>query len=345
MERGIKQNPQRYKSTEESWVVSSVGDSPNGNPKGEIKPITLQRGKVVDLSTIKPVLAVDGMMVKMEEILMVSQNTLEEILKWDNPHYSFLENGSVVIKGKSVSVGKTIPIIEISSLGFQSKGEERDIANRNAGVRDVDYIYEGDTEMGVPINLIQQINYTLNENISRPGDTFSIWEYQLGNSSTYSFNELSITTTQEDGKFDKAKLTSFISEVDKRLQILNEDFSMIKRVFYSGDTPTNKGVIQYTDEVADTNSDTTFAGDSYLEESSKVMSVSDTPKDKSIDATTKVIEEKTTNVQKQVEEQKRELASTQQKQTLAQQQLQEDLKQQAQRTDEYYKQKYGSGTK
>jgi len=133
--------------------------------------------------------------------------------------------------------------------------------------------------------------------------------------------------------------------MDKRLAILDTDFNMIKNVFYSGTTPNNNGIKKFVKQIANVSDDTTFGGDSYTTSTTQTSKVEDTPKDKSVDATNKVIDEKTTTVQKQVEEQKRELASTQQKQTLAQQQLQADLNQQAQRTDEYYRQKYGSGTK
>ncbi len=340
MAKTINQNPNRYKKTDSGWVVSSVGDSPNGNRKGEIKPIGLEKG--IPLTEIKPLLEVDGIIVKIGEELLISKRTLEEIKSFENPHWDYLANGSISVKDKGVVIGKTIPIIEISVDGFVDKGSERDVANRNAGVQQVEYIYEGDEVMGISKNLIEQINYTLNEDINRPGDTFSIFDLQLGDDSVYDTKPLVVSTTQEDGKFDKVKLTTFLTEMDKRLAILDTDFNMIKNVFYSGATPNNNGIKKFVKQIANVSDDTTFGGDSYTTSTTQTSKVEDTPKDKSVDATNKVIDEKTTTVQKQVEEQKRELASTQQKQTLAQQQLQADLNQQAQRTDEYYRQKYGT---
>lgn len=343
MAKTINQNPQRYKPTESGWIVSSVGESPNGNPKGEIVPIELM--KDVSINDIKPVLDVDGIIVKVGEVLLVSKKTLDDIKSFGNPHWDYLSNGVVRVKDKGVTMGEVIPIIKINADGFITKGSERDVANRNAGVKEVEYIYEGDEIEGISKNLIEQINYTLNEGSSRPGDTFSIFDLQLGDDSIYDTQPLVVSTIQEDGKFDKVKLNTFLTEIDSRLKILDTDFNMIKSTFYGGVTPNNNGIKKFVKQIANVSDDTTFGGDSYTTSTTQTSKVEDTPKDKAVDATNKVIDEKTTTVQKQVEEQKRELASTQQKQTLAQQQLQADLNQQAQRTDEYYRQKYGSGTK
>ena len=340
MERTINQNPQRYKRNDRGWVVDSRPDSPNTNGTGEIIPIDL----VTELTAkdIKPVLEVDGIIVQLENSLLISKNTLEDIKKSNNPHWDYQSNGEILVKDKKVMVGKTIPIIRITDIAFPLKGAERDTINKNAGVKEVDYIYEGEKEMGIPINLIKQINYTLKEDYNRPGDTFSIWELSLGDASVYSNDELVISTLQEDGKFDKGKLNTFITEVDSRLKILNKDFEMIKGVFYSGDVPSNNGVKKFVNQVADSNSDTTFEGDSYLSTNSQVVSISPTPKDKVVDATTKVIDTLATSAQKELDTQRAQLASQEQKQTLAQQQLQADLNQQAQRTEAYYKERYGT---
>jgi hypothetical protein len=340
MEYPINQNKGRYTISKTDWVVSSVGDSPNRNTKGEIKPLKFTKGKV-NTETLKAVLDVDGIIVQTGEFTLVSKKTLTDIQLFNNPHWDFLSNGTLIVKDKSVTLGKTIPTIRISIEKFPTIGGERDIANLNAGVKEAEYIYEGEKTEGVPNNLIEQINYTLNEDSQRPGDTFSIYDLQLGSDSVYSVNELVISKLQEDGKFDKEKLTSFMLEIESRLKVLNDDFQGIKNTFYSGVPPISKGVKLYTNEIADSNSDVTFEGSSYLTETSKILTVEPTPKDKVVDATTKVIETKTTSVEKKVEEQRQELASTQQRQTLAQQQLQSDLNQQAQRTDEYYKKLYG----
>jgi len=348
MEHLIKNNPKRYKITEDTFEVSSISDSPNRNRKGEIKPLTFLKG-VVDIPNLKPVLEVDNIVIRTNDILMISKTTLEEIKKWNNPHWHWLENGSVVVKDKSVSIGKTIPIVTISVDKFSIIGKERDIANLNAGVKEVDYIYEGEEMEGVSINLIKQINYTLKEEFNRPGDTFSIYDLQLSDDSVYSTNALVISKLQEDGKFDKEKLNSFLKEVSIRLGKLNEDFTMIKDTFYRGLPPISKGVKLFKNQIADTNSDTTFQGDSYTNETSTILTIESTPKDKIVDATTKVldatnkaIETKTTDLQKGIEKQKEELAATQQSQTLAQQQIRQDLQNQISTNDKYYREKYGN---
>jgi hypothetical protein len=348
MEHLIKNNPKRYKISDSEFSVSSVGDSPNRNRKGEIKPLTFLKGEV-DLPNLKPVLEVDNIVIRANDVLMISKTTLEEVKKWNNPHWHWLENGSVVVKDKSVSIGKTIPIVTISVDKFSTIGRERDIANLNAGVKEVDYIYEGEETDGISNNLIKQINYTLKEEFNRPGDTFSIYDLQLSDDSVYSTNALVISKLQEDGKFDKDKLNSFLKEVSVRLEKLNEDFTMIKDTFYRGVPPISKGIKLFKNQIADTNSDTTFQGDSYTTETSTILAIDSTPKDKTIDATTKVldattkaIETKTTDLQKGLQQQREELATTQQRQTIQQQQIRDDLQNQISANDKYYREKYGS---
>lgn len=340
MEYPINQNKRRYNIRSTEWIVSAIKDSPNRNEKGEIKPLKFLKEPIM-AETLKPVLDVDGIVVQAGGNWLVSKKTLADIEKWNNPHWDYLSNGTLQIKDKGVTLGKSIPIIRISIDKFPTVGKERDIANLNAGVKEVEYIYEGEETEGIPNNLIEQINYTLNESALRPGDTFSIYDLQLGSDSVYAVNELVISKLQEDGKFDKEKLTSFMLEIESRLKVLNEDFQGIKNTFYSGVPPISKGVKLFTNQIADSNSDVTFEGSSYLTETSKILMVEPTPKDKVIDSTTKVIETKTTSVEKKIEEQRRELVSTQQRTSLAQQQLQSDLNQQAQKTDEYYKKLYG----
>jgi len=56
---------------------------------------------------------------------------------------------------------------------------------------------------------LSRLTNTLNEDVNRPGDTFSIFDLQLGDDSVYDTKPLVVSTTQEDGKFDKVKLTTF----------------------------------------------------------------------------------------------------------------------------------------
>lgn len=232
----ISQNPDRYSKQGDSWVISANGDSPN---KG-VTPLTLTT--ITLPFTLKPYLLSDGIIVKAGEHYLISQVTLNQIETSANPHYDIKQNGVVIVKDKEVKIGKTIPIIEITINNLSTIGDLRDIRNRNAGIASVDYIYEGEMLDGVPKGLIDQINYTLVQNIDRPMDKFSIYELQLGDDvSVYNILPLNVSTAQVDGTLDKSKLESFLSDIKTRLKILNEDFQMIKGVFLEGKEPTTLG--------------------------------------------------------------------------------------------------------
>jgi hypothetical protein len=232
----ISQNPDRYFKQGDSWVISANSDSPN---KG-VTPLTLT---IIPLPfTLKPYLLSDGIIVKAGEHYLISQVTLNEIEKSANPHYDAKQNGVVIVKDKEVKIGKTIPIIEIVIDNLSTIGDARDIRNRNAGIASVDYIYEGEMLDGVPKGLIDQINYTIVQDIDRPMDKFSIYELQLGDDvSVYNILPLNVSTAQVDGTLDKGKLNTFLSDIKTRLKILNEDFQMIKGVFLEGKEPATLG--------------------------------------------------------------------------------------------------------
>ena len=232
----ISQNPDRYSKQGDSWVISANGDSPN---KG-VTPLTLTT--ITLPFTLKPYLKSNGIIVKAGEHYLISQVTLNEIETSANPHYDIKQNGVVIVKDKEVKVGKTIPIIEITIDNLSTIGDGRDIRNRNAGIASVDYIYEGEMLDGVPKGLIDQINYTIVQDIDRPMDKFSIYELQLGDDvSVYNILPLNVSTAQVDGTLDKGKLNTFLSDIKTRLKILNEDFNMIKGVFLEGKEPSTLG--------------------------------------------------------------------------------------------------------
>jgi hypothetical protein len=180
-------------------------------------------------------------------------------------------------------------MISIDSTQFSVIGTQRDTVNQNAGVKSVDYIYEGKQTEGVSQNLIKQINYTLGDS-GRPGDSFELYDLKLADPSAYSIEPLIVTTTQEDGKFEKGKLESFLGGTKERLKILQEDFNMIKDTFYNGAPPLSKGILKIDNQVASSQDDTTFEG-TYTKKSSVITSVEQTPADKAIDAQKKATEE------------------------------------------------------
>jgi hypothetical protein len=106
--------------------------------------------------------------------------------------------------------------------------------------------------MGIPKGLINQLNYTLKEGVQRPGDSFSLWDMNLGDDTLYSIQRLNITTAQEDGKLDTTKLREFLGSLGDRLSLLRKDFNSIKDTFYNGNPPVSKGLIKFTDRVATT---------------------------------------------------------------------------------------------
>jgi hypothetical protein len=223
----ITQNPQRYTQRDNEWVISA---SPN------VTPLTIQKG--ISIAGLKPLLEVDGVIVKADEWYLCSQATLNALRDSNNPHYAIEGNGPVSVKGKSVTIGKTIRMLEIDVDKLKDEAEALDFQNRKAAVAYVDYIFEGDTQDGIPINLIRQINYTLNPNISRPADKYGLHSLQLGDDETvYSITQLNTETKQSDGTLDKGKLETFLKNLQNRLIVLRSDFNMIKDVFYNGTFP------------------------------------------------------------------------------------------------------------
>ena len=281
------QNPSRYSKKDSKWIISALPLNPTEKERREIKPLTFDVG--IPLTNIKAVLDIDGIVVKVGTDYLCSKTTLKVINDSANPHYDIVPNGKIPVKKKEVTIGKTIPIISIDDTQFSVIGSQRDIANQNAGVKQVDYIYEGKQTNGVSDNLIKQINYTLGDS-SRPGDSFELYDLKLADASNYSIEPLVVTTTQEDGKFDTKKLESFLGGTKDRLKILQSDFNMIKDTFYNGVPPQSKGVIKITDQVASSQDDTTFEG-TYTKKTSEIKSISQTPNDKGIDAQKKATDE------------------------------------------------------
>jgi hypothetical protein len=281
------QNPQRYSLKGEQWEVSALPLNPTDKEKREIKPLKFDKG--LPLTSIKGVLDIDGILVKVGEDYLCSKTTLKVIEESNNPHYDIVENGKIPVKKKGVTIGKTIPIISIDQTNFSVIGTQRDITNQNAGVKSVDYLYEGKQTQGIPNNLIKQINYTLGE-ATRPGDSFELYDLKLADPSAYSIEPLVVTTTQEDGKFEKGKLDAFLMGTKDRLKILQQDFNMIKDTFYNGAPPQSKGIIKIENQVASSQDDTTFEG-TYTKKTSSTVATQQTPNDKATDAQKKATDE------------------------------------------------------
>ena len=267
------QNPNRYIRTNDGWLVSSVSDSPDGNINGEIVPITIPIGTAIPNSSIYTVLEVDGIVIQIDDKYLISPTTMIGIGASNNPHWDYQQNGSVMGK----PIGRSIPIIKIDVSKLMASGEEQDQKIVNAGVESVEYIYETELEMGIPKGLINQLNYTLKEGALRPGDSFSLWDMNLGDDTLYSIQALNVSTAQEDGKLDTIKLEEFLRSLGDRLTQLRKDFNSIKGTFYNGVPPINKGKIQVQNRVASTEGTQDSAPRQTVTKETETVGVQSTP--------------------------------------------------------------------
>jgi hypothetical protein len=222
--RPIQTHPQRYTVETNQWSISA---KPEGRRDGaEIHPIVLTKGSRPEL---KPVLKANGIVVKAGPYYLVSPETLAVINASDNPHYDVTENGRIL----NAPMGKTIPIVEVNISNLEASGSRRDIVNGFAGVKSVEYIYESpQTIAGLPVGIVDQINYTINEALERPMDGFDV--YKLALTADYSVEQLTIDTAQAEGQLDRTKLATFLTGVSDRLQVLRKDFNIVKTIFYTG---------------------------------------------------------------------------------------------------------------
>jgi hypothetical protein len=273
----IEQNPTRYKKKEDNWIISALPEEPTKEQIAIIKPLELEAGKLIDEDKLIPLLAVNGLVVKINDLYIISPQTLSDIKDSNNPHYDIVENGKVL----GVSMGKTVPIIELSDKHLEAIGNTRDISNKNAGVKSVEYIYETELEMGIPIGLVNQINYTLSPDISRPGDTFETFDWSLQselNEGVYDLKQLKIDTQQDKEKsLDTKKMAIFLTGVASSLKIIRKDFDDIKQCFMDAILPgltakTWKNYVASTD----TSNDTTDKPQT-ISTTSTIISVGATP--------------------------------------------------------------------
>ena len=229
----LNQNADRYKKIENGWQISATSS---------ITPLTLTKGVE---PTLIPLLEADGVVVKLYDTYLVSKGTLELIQNMENPHYDIVENGKVMVKDKMVTMGKTIPIININVDGLAASGSQRNKVDIYAGVKDVTFNYLTNKVEGVPKGLLDQINYTIGTT-DRPADTFSVYDLSGSLTADYSIDALIIETQQDSGSLDKEKLNQFQIGIADRLKILRTDFNSIKQTFYNGKAPNTINAFTYT---------------------------------------------------------------------------------------------------
>lgn len=245
----ITQNGARYtQDSNGNWTISATSQQAIGAESGSkallesasVAPILLTSEAEPEWV---PLLAVDGIVVKVMGKNLVSQATLDSIRDSGNPHWDVKGNGVLRIKDKEVVIGRNIPTIEFPIDALPEIAKKRDVGNAYAGVKGVKYTHTTDLEGGLPKGLIAQINYTLDGNSQRPEDTYSYYRVSLRGD--YSVAKLKTDTAQADGSLDKEKLKRFVSGVSERLKLIRGDYNTIKRMFYLGVEPV--GSLLYTD--------------------------------------------------------------------------------------------------
>jgi hypothetical protein len=229
----LNQNADRYKKIEQGWQVSATSS---------ITPLILTKGIEPKLV---PLLDADGVVVRLYDTYLVSKGTLKLIENLENPHYDIVENGKVKVKNKQVTMGKTIPIININVDGLAASGSQRTKVDIYAGVKDVTFNYLTNRVEGVPKGLLDQINYTIGTT-DRPADTYSVFDLSGSLTADYSIDALIIETQQDSGSLDKVKLQKFQQGIADRLKILRTDFNSIKQTFYNGKAPNTINAFTYT---------------------------------------------------------------------------------------------------
>lgn len=243
MIKEIGQNKERYSKEGNQWKISASKD---------IKPIYLPIG--VPISNLKPLITADGIIVKVNNDYLCSITTLNNIKDSNNPHYDIVQNGTIKVKDKKVSIGKTIRIIELDIEKLRGLADTTKLNSLKAGVSDTEYVYEGDKTDGISNNLINQINYTLTQLGIRGKDTYSLYKLKLAPDEAYSvagLKDVQQQTAENNGLLDTIKLKVFSEGIAERLTLLREDFRMIKKLFFDGQIPNNDGKVSTSSQITD----------------------------------------------------------------------------------------------
>ena len=277
--RPITQNPERYTQKESDWQVQA---------EPQIIPLILKAGASIP---VKPLIKAPGIVVKVGEHYLISEQTLKDIQDSKNPHFDINETGEVKVNTQirdedteevistsvvTVKTGRTVPIIEVKTEGLIQKISEQDKLVPFAGVSGVDFLTETELVDGVPKGLIQQIDYTLTEEGQRPADRFLISDLNLD--ADYSIDQLKVDTAQEDGTLNQDKLKTFLTEINNRLRVLREDFNNIKRIHYLGEQPTGSTLTttEYI-QVASAEESGSTDGEQLVIKEAKIIDIQPTP--------------------------------------------------------------------
>ena len=266
------QNPNRYSKQGTNWVISA---------STRVEPIYLPIG--VPLQNLKPIIKSNGLVVKVGENYLCSLETLNMIKDSNNPHYDIIENGKIKVKDKEVTIGKTIKMIELDITALNTAIEQREFMNRQSGVISVQYTNDENTLVdGIPKKLLDQINYTLDKDSSRPSDKLEVVDYfkmvDKGINPHYTIKPIRTVTDQQKTIFDPKKLQTFIIELDSQLKLLRRDFNIIQDTFFKGiiPTPNTYGVL-IEDKVAQSDVDDADTNHSSKTTTTELITIEPTP--------------------------------------------------------------------
>jgi len=243
-QRKLEKNPQRYIKIPMGWEVTAAPDD-----KKAVPPYMISDGVSFGQkpTTTKLLDDTGALVVELGDEYLISKRISLDLRDSNqtNPHFSYKMRGEVripqldesgSIMGYSITpIGKTIPIIRVDVGVLNKKIEEESMPLAKAGVADVVFISEDSNK------LLGQINFTLSPSAVREIDEYKLYDLNL-NDDVYSIDAPPIEGLDADSKIDNEKLSKNLEEIDRRLQALNNDFNMIKEVYFNGKKPM--GVIK-----------------------------------------------------------------------------------------------------
>ena len=243
-QRKLQKNPDRYVKIPMGWEVTAKPED-----KQAVPPYMISDGVTFGQKSTATKLLDDtgALLVELDNEYLISKRISLDLRDSNetNPHFSYRIHGEVRLPlkddtGKEIGIkttpiGKTVPIIRVDVGALNKKIEEESIPLAKAGVADVVFISEDSNK------LLGQINFTLSPSAVREMDEYKLYDLNL-NDDVYSNDAPPIEGLDADSKIDNEKLSKNLEEIDRRLQALNNDFNMIKEVYFNGKKPM--GVIK-----------------------------------------------------------------------------------------------------
>lgn len=243
-QRKLQKNPDRYVKIPMGWEVTAKPED-----KQAVPPYMISDGVSFGQKETSTKLLDDtgALLVELDNEYLISKRISLDLRDSNetNPHFSYRIHGEVRLPlkddtGKEIGIkttpiGKTIPIIRVDIDKLNQKIEDEKKGLSKAGVADVVFITEDSNK------LLGQINFTLSPSAVRQDDEYKLYDLNL-NDDVYSNDAPPIEGLDTDSKIDTEKLSKNLEEIDRRLQALNNDFNMIKQVYFNGKAPM--GVIK-----------------------------------------------------------------------------------------------------